>query len=427
MSEDPGRHDPAFAEAPFLAEGLAARPGGSVFRGAFRWLVLAQGFSAFAFFAYFGTLFAVATYRFGAGTSDLAVLGAALSVPFILGSLIQGLVVDRWSPKWLAAIGFLLQLAAVPVAMAASSLPLLWVSAFLVGGAFATIEPARSALTSLLVPEEDLVRANGTLATAFQLALVVGSLGGGWLLDVWDAQAVFAVAMGAAVLPLLCMLAVPDVRQRGERPSVALGDLRRGAATAWDEPQLRILLVVTVASWLLVNVFFVLEPLFVKDTLGKGGDGLLYLWGAHGAGALLGAIAITRSRRTSGREALMVCAGVVLIGSGIFVYTAVGRYPVALVASAWAGAGFAMLFPPLLALIQRVIPEDQRGRVTSVFVSLQESAGLVSSVALLVLGGLVVVRPTLVASGALLVVMGLAGLRAVLRVAREAGRDRATV
>lgn len=423
-TEDRSQHETAFIEAPFLAQGEVAGPSAPVFHGAFRWVVLAQGFSALAFFAYFGTMFAEATYRFDASTSDLAVLGVALSVPFILGSLLQGLVVDRWSPKWMSVIGYAMQFAAVPLALLASGLPWLWASGFLVGAAFATIEPARSALTSLLVPERDLVRANGTLATAFQLSLVVGTLGGGWLLHAWNEHAVYVAAAGVAVLPPLCMLVVPDVRQRGERPTVSIRDLRRGAAMAWRHPELRILAVVTVTGWFMVNLFFVLEPLFVKDVLGRGGANLLYLWGAHGAGALVGAIALTRARRTSGREAALTCFGVALIGFGIFVYASVGVYGVALAANALAGVGFALLFPPMLALIQRVMPEEQRGRVTSVFVALQESAGLASSLSLLVLGGLVVVQPTLIAAGALLTAIGLIGLRAVVRMPKGVQRDR---
>ena len=425
MTEDHRPHDPAFVEAPFLAQGEVAPATAPVFHGPFRWVVLAQGLSALAFFAYFGTMFAEATYRFAASSSELAVLGVTLSVPFILGSLLQGLVVDRWSPKWMGAIGYAMQFAAIAVALRASGLPGLWVSGFLVGAAFATIEPARSALTSLIVPERDLVRANGTLATAFQLSLVLGTLGGGWLLQASDAHAVYAAAAAVAVLPPLCMLMVPDVRQHGERPAVSMRDLKRGAATAWRHPQLRILAAVTVTGWFMVNVFFVLEPLFVKDVLGRGGDNLLYLWGAHGAGALAGAIALTRARRTAGHEAVLTCAGVTLIGVGIFVYAAVGIYEVALAASAFSGVGFALLFPPLLALIQRVMPEEHRGRVTSVFVSLQESAGLASSLVLLVGGGLVVVQPALVTAGALLTAIGLLGLRAVMRTTREAVDDRA--
>ncbi len=421
---DPDTRESPFVGAPFVAQGEAMPGSPGTMAGPFRWVVLAQGFSSLAFWATFGTMFAEATNRFHATSSEMAVLGAALSVPFILGSLLQGLVVDRWSPKWTAVIGYSMQFAAIPVAFAAPSLPWIWAAAFVVGGAFATIEPARSALTSLLVPEDRLVRANGTLATAFQLALVVGSLAGGWLLEAWKADAVYAAAAGAALLPVLCMLMVPDVRQHGERPGVSFADLRRGARTAWHHPTLRILLIVTVAGWTLVNVFFVLEPLFVRDVLLRQGNALLYLWGAHGLGALAGAIAITRARNTAGHEARMVCAGVVLVGAGIVVYTAVGRYPVALVASAASGVGFALFFPPLLALIQRVIPEDQRGRVTSVFVALQETAGLASSLALLAFGGIVAVQPTLVASGAVLTAIGAMGLRAVARSTTEAARDR---
>jgi hypothetical protein len=78
-----------------------------------------------------------------------------------------------------------------------------------------------------------------------------------------------------------------------------------------------------------------------------------------------------------------------------------------------------LYFPPLLALIQRVISEDQRGRVTSVFVALQESAGLASSLGVLALGAVVVVTPTLVAAGALITLLGFGGLRAEARASRE--------
>jgi LPLT family lysophospholipid transporter-like MFS transporter len=360
-----------------------------------------------------------ASNRFGADQADMAVLGVALSVPFIFGSLIQGLVVDRWSPKWLLLLGYVTLFAAVPIAWAATSLPWLWVSSFLIGGAFATIEPSRSALTGLLVPEERLVAANGAIATAFQAAIVIGSLGGGWLIDGFGADVAYGLSASAALVPIAVLVGLPDVRQHGERPSMSLRDLRRGAAAAWGQPQLRILLVVTSVSWTLINVFFILEPLYVKDTLGRADAALLYLWAAHGAGALAGAIWVTRARRLSGREAMLVCAGVVLVGVGIFVYTAVGSYPVALGASAVSGVGFALFFPPLLALIQRVISEDQRGRVTSVFVSLQESAGLASSLAVLGLGTIVVVGPTLVASGALIALLGVGGLRAEAAATRE--------
>lgn len=205
---------------------------------------------------------------------------------------------------------------------------------------------------------------------------------------------------------------------------MSLADLRHGASTAWRQPQLRILLLATSLSWTMINVFFILEPLFVREVLGRADAALLYLWAAHGAGALAGAIWVTRARNLTGREPTLVCTGILLVGSGIVLYTAVATYPVALAASALSGVGFALFFPPLLALIQRVIPEDQRGRVTSVFVALQETAGLVSSLGVFALGTAIAVGPTLVAAGVLIALIGAAGLRAERGASREVSGER---
>jgi MFS family permease len=419
--EQAGHSAGPLAEAPIL-EG-PHEPSPPILAGPFRWLLLAHGLGGLAFWAFYGTVFAEAAFRFHAGKSGMAVLGVSLSMPFILGSLLQGLVVDRWSPKWLALLGYLAMACSIPLALVAASLPWLFASSFLVGVAFATIEPSRSALTGLLVDHAALVHANALLSVAFQLSLVVGTLGGGALLELSGADLVYALSLAAALLPVLAVLRLPDVRQRGVQPSLSLRDLRTGGRTAWRHPLLKIMLVVSVLGWFLINTFFVLEPLFVKETLHRGGEALLYLWSAHGAGALTGALVMTRVRRTTGREALLVNAGVVTIGIGMLGYTAIGLYPVALVSAAVQGAGFAMLFPPMLALIQRVVSEDQRGRVTSVFVALQESTGLLSSIAIGVLASIIVVRPTLVVAAVLLAGLGLAGVRAVVRVG-GAGRER---
>src|ERR687888_1597651 len=369
-------------------------PDASLFGGPFRWLVLAHGFSGLAFWSFYGTVFAEAAFRFGAGTAEMAILGASLSVPFI---------------------GCFLLAAAIPMAWLAGSLVLLFASSFVVGAAFATIEPARSALTALLIPSARLVRANGAISVSFQTSLVVGTLGGGLLLDLSGAGTVYAAALASTAVALGLLLLIPDVRQTGERPALALGDLRAGARTAWADRRLRLLLIVTVSGWTLINVFFVLEPLFVRRVLHQGGDAVLYLWGAHGTGALLGAIALSRTARGTGREVTLVCAGVAAVGVGILVYTSVGLYRVKLVAAGLSGCGFALFYPPLLALIQRVVSEEQRGRVTGLFVALQETMGLVSSLALLALAPLIVVRPTMMGSSLVLVTIGLLGVRAARR------------
>jgi DHA3 family macrolide efflux protein-like MFS transporter len=350
----------------------------------------------------------------------MAVLGASLSVPFIVVSLIQGLAVDRGSPKWIGIGGFVFAAAALPIAIAAPSISWLYLATFILGTAWATIEPARSALTALLVPEERLVRANAILAIAFQAALIVGGIGSAVLVDRAGAHAVYAISLVAALLAPLFLLAVPDVRQRGEIPSVSFRDLRAGAVTTWEHPGLRLLLVVTSAGWVLVNIFFVLEPLFVRETLGVGPSVVLVLWGLHGCGALIGATISASTGRAAGREPAVICFGVTLVGAGIFAYAAAGMLGVAMVATAVQGFGFAWFFPILFAYIQRVVREDQRGRVTSLFVATQEAVGLLGSIAIFILGTAVPVRSTMVVCGAIVAMIGLLGFRLA---SGEAGRE----
>ncbi len=383
----------------------------------FLWLVLGEGVAALAFWAFLAAMFAEAAFQFHATPAQMSLMLASFSLPFVLFTPIQGVLVDRGSPKWLNVFGYVIFVGAVPVAATAGSLPLLYLASLLVGLADATIQPARSALTGLLVEEHSLVQANGMLSAAIQLALVLGPLVGGVLIRTSGVRAVYLVALAVSVLSLPFFVLVPDRRHGGERPAIRLRDLGDGVRTSWRKPELRVLLFLAGAMFLMLNVFFALEPLFIKDTLHRGKDALPFLWSTHGAGALIGAIFVTRTKRGTGLELAFVGAGLVAAALGMLLYVGVATYPVALAATALMGGGFSFYFAPSLALIQRVAGGEQRGRVTSVFGVLQEGMGLVSSLSIVALGGIVVVRPTLAGTALLLGLTGLLGLRAFARLA----------
>lgn len=378
----------------------------------FLWLVLGAGVAGLAFWAFLAVIFAEASFTFHADQRQMALLGLSLSFPFALFVPLQGIMVDRWSPKWLNLGGYLVLAAAIPFAWGAHSMTSLYVSSFLVGVAFATVEPARSALVGLLIDEQHLVKANGMMWVSFQSSLMIGNLVGGILLDAASPAAVYATALVVSVVALGFNLLVPDVRQGGERPALSLRDLRQGLRTSWEHAELRLLLVATSVGWLMVTTFFVLEPLFIKQTLRQEESAVAYLWLAHGAGAMLGAIVVARLKDSTGRELRLAGGGIVGTAAGLLLYVGVGRYVVAFAGAAFMGGGFSFIFAPGLALIQRVAGEEQRGRVTSIFGSAQESMGIVSAVTVMLLGPLVVVRPTLVAAAVVLLLTGVVAVRA---------------
>jgi len=418
MAEGEMAVDESAEEEPLEVDLLS--DGGVLSFPAFR-LMLAQHFVGnVAFWAYFGTLIAQATFRFDASPRELAIIGACISVPFIFGALLQGFLVDRWSPKWLQFIGVGLIGVAIGVGWLATDLPGLYSSAFFIGMGAAAIEPARAALTALYVPERLLVPANAAITVVFQIAILSGTLLGGFLLAVSNASSVYVAAIALIAIAVVIAAFLPDTRQQGTIPELSFQDLGRGMHTAWRHPQIRLLLFVTGMGWMAFNAFFVLEPLYIENTLKQGDQAILYLWAAHGAGAICGALLITRLKRAHHRELALVGSGVAASGVGLLIYAGSGIYAVAFVGAAGIGAGLAFMFPPALSLIQRVVEEEERGRVSSVLLSLQEVMALLGSLLIIVLGMPdSAVQKVLVGVALAMMITGALGLRAYARLRRR--------
>jgi MFS transporter, ENTS family, enterobactin (siderophore) exporter len=376
----------------------------------FTWLVASVGVSQLGFWAFFVVVLGQAAYRFHAGTAQLGLLLASFSLPFLILTAPLGMVTDRWSPKWFLAAGHIVSTLAVVVAFVAHSLEWLYLASIIDGIGAAAAIPARGSLTALLVDKRSLVQANGMLNTASMLAVIIGPGLSGLLFRHGGQTSVYWFILAALTAGLVLVLPIPDRRPRGgERESFA-ADLAVGFRLSWREPELRSLLFMAAAAWFLLTVLVTLEPLFVKDVLHRGVDGLGFLWSANGVGAFVGALALTRTERAGGRETWFIGISLVVAGVGYAVYVGTSVYGVAVAGDVVLGVGFAWYLSLSQALIQRVAPEHMRGRVTGVIGMLQEGASLTCSLGIAALGGLVAVQPYLVASGVALTASGFYGL-----------------
>lgn len=372
-----------------------------------------HGVAQLGFWAFFLAMVAQATYDYGAGPLQTGILFSCFSVVFIVLTPLFGMLVDRWSPKGTILLGQAAAVGSVLPALLGSTMESLYLASLLDGVAAAAIIPARGSLTALLVPRRDLVRANGTMNTAGMLAVIVGPGLTGVLGKDHGAGAMYLVVLVGVVLAALLLLVVPDARPRGEARGTFLSDLGEGFRLAWRHRELRSLLVLGGAGWFIITVLITLEPIFVREVLRRDEDGLGLLWSAHGLGAFLGAVGVTRLRRGSGREVLLLGLALLVGAGGLVLYTGTAIFAVAAVGNAVFGATFAWFLSLSQALIQRVTAEDMRGRVTGVVGMLQESSALVSSVGVAVVSGAIVaVQPFLLGAAAILAAVGLYGVRA---------------
>ncbi|NRR05580.1 MFS transporter [Brevibacillus sp. RS1.1] len=150
--------------------------------------------------------------------------------------------------------------------------------------------PARNAMVPQLVGREDLMRANGLLATSDQTVHFAGWAAGGLLVSWLGAGVVLWGTVGAYVVATIAMTGIAPASEKLREEHAA------GATTNWltgwkairDVPVLRLLVAMDVVIDLSGGVWIAAIMLpFVLDVLGQGEE----WWGYINAGYMLGAIA----------------------------------------------------------------------------------------------------------------------------------------
>jgi MFS family permease len=149
-----------------------------------------------------------------------------------------------------------------------------------------------------------------------------------------------------------------------ERGATIVGGIRRGAAYAWNDPQLRLILaVVTVVATVGFN-FHVLVPLLAADTLHVGPEGFGLLSAAFGLGALVGALTTATFREASWR---LFAIGTASFGVLAIMLAPVQNAYLAGVILFGIGIAFTLFTANANALVQLAAPDYLRGRLIGLY------------------------------------------------------------
>ncbi len=238
-------------------------------------------------------------YRMTDSTLLLGLVGFAGQAPVFFISPFAGVTADRVNRR---RILFVTQTLMMSFAFILATLTLtgviqVWeiiVLASSFGMANAFDIPTRQSFTVELVGRADLPRAialNSIMFNSARLAgpaaagIVVGLVGEGWC---------FALN-GVSYLAVLTSLMLMTVTAQPVRPpSHPLTDLREGFRYVSTHPSIRTLLLLLAASSFFGASYLTLMPVFARDILHGGSESLGFLMAAVGAGALVGALALSR-------------------------------------------------------------------------------------------------------------------------------------
>ena len=275
--------------------------------------------------------------------------------------------------------------------------------------------PARQAMFPHLVPRDSMPSAVGLNAMIHPATRVGAPVVGGLLSEfVFGASGsasvaggvVFAVAAAAVVVYALMLLRVhlpPVVRSRGRS---VLADMR--AALSYIRHEKIFIFLIGTAYW---NMAFgvalsVLYPIFAKDVLGVGPDGLGYMWGATGIGSLIG-VFIASSLTAPRQQRALFTSGAVTMGVFSIAFALSEWYWASLGLLFAYGTGASMVNVGVQTNLQMLVANEFRGRVMGIWSMVHTSvrpmgelqfagvAALASAPVAAIVGGVAVLAYTL--------------------------------
>jgi len=296
-------------------------------------------------------------------------------VPYLLFGLMAGVLVDRFNRKrimiWTDILRALLSFS-IPVLFRAGHAHLwpLCAISFAMSGLSTFFGPTMSASVPNVVAPEDLVSANSLTTIATQLSNVLGPAIGGLLVAAVGVVPVFIIDGLSFLVSAASIYAARIVSTVGSPGggstiretlrSLATG-IREGFAYIFGSALFASLFVLI----LLTN--FVNAPVMVLiatlvDRWGSGAQGLGLIGSSVSLGTVLGAVAVPLLAARVRREALVPLA-LALQGLGCLGLALSRSLGSGLAAVCIMGVAGSIVNIPLVAWVQRIVPDEMRGRV----------------------------------------------------------------
>ena len=332
----------------------------------------------------------------------LGLIGLVQFLPLFFLTLITGWTADRVDRRWIARAAVALELGCavalgILAYMHATTLEALYFVAALLGVGRAFAGPAIGALAPNLVPREILPRAIALSSIAWQMGAILGPALGGYLYA-FEPYAPYAVSALLFAVAFIGLLAIPPV------PRTDLA----GSPNPWSQMVEGLKYVRhnrLVLGAISLDLFAVLLggatamlPVFARDVLHAGAEGLGHLRAAPALGATLTAAYFSfRPLKHDVGVKMLIAVGI--FGAATIVFGWSTSMPLSLLCLALLGAADMFSVYVRQSLIQLYTPDDMRGRVgavSSLFISASNELGETESG---FLGAIIGPVPAVIAGG----------------------------
>ena len=314
-----------------------------------------------------------AIYEMTRSSILLGALNGLRFVPFLIFSPLAGVAADRSdrrrlmiTTQWFVLVTAL----AMGVVVSLDLLEVWHLFAFtlVTGVVWSFSEPVRQALIPDVVPRAELMNAVALNSAAFNFTKIIGPSVGGVLIVLFGLAGNFYIqsATYLFVMWMIYRMHIPE-RVRDANRSSVLSNLREGIRYVWSEPVVFSILATAMIPRLFAMPYQALMPIFQKDVLQVGPDGLGMMMAAPGLGAMLVMLSVAHFANRVNRPGLLMIAALVLQGAFLILFALMRTLPLALLTLVVVG-GFQVLFMSISNMVLHMtVPDKLRGRVMSIY------------------------------------------------------------
>ena len=303
----------------------------------------------------------------------LGALNGLRALPFLVTGPLAGVAADRMDRRrlllrtqWILIITALLM-----GALVGSPFLHVWhifLFTLITGVAWTITEPVRMSMIPSVVPKENLANAVALNSGGFNLMKVIGpALGGALIAWFGPAENFYVQAIAySGVLAMVYWMHIPPHHAESKRRS-ALVNLKEGFAYVWSTPAVLALMTLAYVPRIFAVPYQTLMPVFQKDVLQTGPEGLGLLMAAPGVGAVIAVLTLASLGSRIERQGLLLVGSIVVLGGLLVIFSQITWFPLALFMLVLVGI-FQMFFLASTAtMLQMIVPDELRGRVLSLY------------------------------------------------------------
>ncbi len=317
---------------------------------------------------FLGVALAWLVLRIGTPT-DLGLLLLIGGIPRAVGAPVAGHLLDRFGSRLMLFADNSLRavlLLVIPLLSATGALRIEYLYPLVFAGGLlsSATEVGLDVVAPSLVADDELEAANSLLAVTFDLAEWAGPAAAGLTVALAGIEPAIVVDACSFLGMAAAATALPARRGRpGNRaPRATLGDLAHGYRALRARRGVLTLTLTALGVLAVDGALQVFWPAYSRTTLGSGPAAYGLLISAAGVGSLAGTLLFTPvvGRLSPSRSLSLAVAG---SGACVALLAAVHTVVVAIGLAVLVGVLAAPFHPIARAVLQRLIPEDERGRV----------------------------------------------------------------